>query len=336
MSNKKTEYRKAYKVATLLLVLCSIFCVGSTKVHAYSSEGMRCYTISSGTTPVYNENLTKIGSVYGEDELTIITPCLVNGQKMYKVRYKITGSSRTKDGLIYTSAVVLQTNGENVYAKKKLTTYKRPGGAEWGYINENEKLIKMGKKDGWIQVRYWSSNNGGYYKFAWVKSTSSQNPVQTRLDQIANGSLRYNSSTVMSVGSRFTGTRSDEQCKGYAKNCFDMCFGVTPGKTQDKPNNYLLNSTSGMTKVGSVTSMTTSNISNLFGKAKIGDFVQMRRTHGGSHSAIVYSVTSSSVTFLEANLDGNNTVYKKTYSWGDLCNKNAAMSVYTASSYTLK
>lgn len=171
-----------------------------------------------------------------------------------------------------------------------------------------------------------------------IVGDQTQEAVRSRMDAIANGSLSYNSSTVMRVGSRFTGYRASEQCKGYAKNVFYLCFGITPGSTQSKNAglNYLLSSTKGMTKLGSVTSMTASNISGLFANARPGDFVQMRRSHGGSHSAIVYSVSASGVTFLEANLDGKNTVSMNYYTWSTLCSKNAAMSVYTASNYTLK
>lgn len=160
--------------------------------------------------------------------------------------------------------------------------------------------------------------------------------VRARLDKIANGTLKYNSSTVLRVGSRFTGTRSGEQCKGYAKNVFYLLFKVTPSSTQNKPYNYLLCSTSGMTKVGSVTSRKDDDIKRLFLKARPGDFVQIRRSHTGSHSAIVYSVTNTGVTFMEANLDNRNTIYKKTYKWSELRSANQAISVYTASNYSLR
>lgn len=165
-------------------------------------------------------------------------------------------------------------------------------------------------------------------------TVNSQSAVQQTLNAIANGSKSIDSSTVMAVGRTFTGTRSGEQCKGYAKNVFIILWGVNPGSTQAKPNNYLLSNPSSVKKVGSVTNITTSNISSLFSGARVGDFVQMRRSHGGSHSAIVYAISSSGVTFLEANTDGKNTIMKNTYTWSSLCTKNAAMSVYTSTSYT--
>ena len=202
-------------------------------------------------------------------------------------------------------------------------------------ITNNWAKITYGGKSGYCNASYLSKtrpiiNNGTVIKNATTAA------VQTRLDRIAKGTLKYNSSTVLKVGSRFTGTRSGEECKGYAKNVFYLLFKVHPSSTQGKPYNYLLHATAGMTKVGSVTAMNNNNIKALFLKARPGDFVQIRRRHGGSHSAIVYSVTSNGVTFQEANLDGRNTIYRKRYTWSNLCSSNSAMSVYTASNYSLK
>ena len=160
--------------------------------------------------------------------------------------------------------------------------------------------------------------------------------VQGRLDQIMNGQVTYDKNTVMKLGSRFTGTRSGAQCKGFAMNVFYICFKVTPGSTQAKPNNYKLAATSGMRLIGSSGSITASSAKSIFSGARPGDFVQIRRKHTGSHSAIVYSVSSDGVTFIEANMDGRNTVSKRYYTWANLSSSNAGMSVYTATSYSLK
>lgn len=162
---------------------------------------------------------------------------------------------------------------------------------------------------------------------------NSQEEVRSLLDAIANGSLTLDANTVMAVGETFTGSYSSNQCKGYARNVWKIVFNVEPGSTQKQPNNYLLNAPAEAKKVGTVTNMTTQNISSLFASARVGDFVQIRRSHGGSHSAIVYAISSDGVTFLESNMDGKNTVSKNTYTWAKLCS-NAGMSVYTVASYT--
>lgn len=165
-----------------------------------------------------------------------------------------------------------------------------------------------------------------------VTDTATQSTAKAKLDQIMNGSLSIDSKTVMALNRTFTGTRSSEQCKGYARNVFLLLWNVNPGSTQSSPYNYRLYSQAGMREVASTANLTSDRARNLFsqGNDLIGSFVQMRRSHGGSHSAIVYEVSNYGVTFLEANTDGRNTIRKNTYTWAQLATKNAAMSVYMA------
>lgn len=147
-----------------------------------------------------------------------------------------------------------------------------------------------------------------------------------RLYQIKQGEVKLNNSTVLQAGRRFTGTRSNEQCKGYAKNVYSLMFGVLPPSTQRQPNNYLLTSSSSMRYMGTASSA--SDIKSLLLQGRSGSFLQMRRSHGGSHSAILYSATNDSVRFLEANTDGNNTIMLNEYTWTQLANKNQKISLY--------
>lgn len=171
--------------------------------------------------------------------------------------------------------------------------------------------------------------------------------VRKRLDQIMNGSLRYNSSTVMALGQKFTGTNADKRCRGYAKNCFYLCFKAHTGSVQPKSEmkNHLLYPTKGVTLVGSYQNITATQAKQLFSKARPGDYVQVRRYYGGFHSAILYAVSANGITLLEANTDGNNTIKKFFYTWSELANKkrnsnkpggNHSMSLYTATDYNLK
>lgn len=236
--------------------------------------------------------------------------------------YQITGKV-TKTGSVFVDDLVYRC-GTTADSKYILVIYEAVSG-------------NRGWRVAFVSVSDYAKIKGSASTQDSSRNTTSD-AVKARLDAIGNGSLKYNKNTIMKIGSTFSGTRSGEECKGFAKNVYYLCFGITPGSTQSRSKglNHLLNSTTGMTKVGSVTNMTVSNVFALFSQARPGDFVQMRRSHGGSHSAIVYSVTSNGVTFFEANLDGHNTIYLCTYSWSDLCNKNAAMSVYTASNYKLK
>lgn len=162
---------------------------------------------------------------------------------------------------------------------------------------------------------------------------TSQTEVQKCMDDIAAGKRTLDGNTKMAVGETFTGTNSGAQCKGYAVNVWKILWNIHPGSTQKAPSNYLLNSPATVRKVGTLTSMNQTAMKNLFQGARAGDFVQILRSHGGSHSAVVYSVTANGVTMLEANMDGANGVEWNTYTWAQLC-KNAGISVYTCASYT--
>ena len=76
------------------------------------------------------------------------------------------------------------------------------------------------------------------------------------------------------------------------------------------------------------TASSASDIKSLLLQGRSGSFLQMRRSHGGSHSAILYSATNDSVRFLEANTDGNNTIMLNEYTWTQLANKNQKISLY--------
>ncbi len=346
---------------TAISVVLALF-VALVPTPAYAASGLKCYTIGTANTPVYSSSglSTKIGAIYSSDEVTINS--FSSSKTAVNVTYPISGG-RMKSGWIRTSAILSATGGYAHNSARRYTTYRRPGGSSYGSVYVGDQVVVLGIRSGYTQIRYPVS---GGFKFAWARTSdvnagkaasaassakptttpkpmattatgSSSTAVRQRLDQIANGSLRYNSSTNMRLNTKFTGTRSGEQCKGFAKNVFYLCFKVTPGSTQGKPYNYLLNSTGGMTRVGYYSNITSSQAKSLFSKARPGDFVQMRRrSKGGSHSAIVYSVSSGGITFFEANTDNCNTVKKQYYTWAQLSSRNVGMSLYTASSYNLK
>ena len=83
--------------------------------------------------------------------------------------------------------------------------------------------------------------------------------------------------------------------------------------------------------------MNAANAKALFSNAQSGDFIQMKRGHGGAHSAILSRKNDKGVWFFEANADGKNTIQEKFYSWNDLVKitnsgkqYNVAMSIYRA------
>lgn len=167
-------------------------------------------------------------------------------------------------------------------------------------------------------------------------STSAESQITSRLNAMASGSY---GSGVYKTGTRYTGAYYNEQCKGFAKKVHQVLFGYNIGSTCSSPNNYKINISSSNTKlVGSLTSLSSksnSTVSSLFSSARPGDFIQVRRSHGGSHSMIYLSSNSSGVTVYECNVDGKNGIQKATYSWSKFRSSNTAVSVYTAKNYYL-
>ena len=360
---KTTATKRTVTLVLALILIVSAFPLSASAASSWPTltSSSPCVMISPGQISVYRDSgLTTRGTCsparsYNSyidmgDDLRLLE---VSSNSL-SIKVDFPTPQGRKQGFVQTSTLLgVSEPSQVVTSKAKVTTYQYASTEKtYGAVYVGDTVFMCGTtKGGYVLVIY--NISGGYkagfvLKSDWEKIVGdSQNAsvvntteasVRSRFDAIGNGTLRYDSNTVMTIGARFTGSRDGEQCKGYAKNVFYMCFGITPGSTQPRNQglNYLLTSTSGITKLGSVTNMTTSGISALFANARPGDFVQMRRNHGGSHSAIVYGVTSNGVTFLEANLDNQNTVYLRTYTWADLCSKNAAMTVYTATNYQLR
>lgn len=364
---KTTITKRAFSLMLALLMLVSAIPMAGLTAFAAStwpsfSSSNYCEMLSPGKITVYcDTGLTTPGTCSPAKSYNAY---VVKNDKVYilKVTENYTQlsyptSNGRRIGYVKTSTLFgVKIPSETITCKSKVTTYVGASTSnKSGSTAVGDTVVKLGTtKTGFVLLMYTAKSGSRSMKAAFVtkadyerikgnsgsanNTNTTASAVRARLDAIGNGSLQYDKDTVMKIGAKFSGVRAGEQCKGYAKNVFYLCFGITPGSTQsrDKGLNYLLNGTTGMTKLGSVTNMTNSNISALFANARPGDFVQIRRNHGGSHSAIVYSVTSGGVTFLEANTDNENTVTLLTYSWTDLRNKNAAMSVYTATNYKLK
>ncbi len=340
----RRELFKAAGIAGIALALGSSASLAVPDVAFAASKVTKCYSIANKNTTVYsNTALTKKhGTIFPTDEITVLS----TGRNYCRVQYPISGG-KTKKGYIPTNAIMLSTSGRRYTYFQQITTYRRNStNNAYGYVAVDDKVVVLGTKGKFTQLRYPVS---GGYKIAFVKTDDhdsaiedekvpikAEAAVKARLDEIASGKRKLNKKTCMTVGKKFTGTNSNEQCKGYARNTFKMCFGINVGSTRSKPKNYLLSNTKGINRVGCYSNITADKAKRLFSKAHPGDFVQIRRRHSGSHSAIIYSVSSSGITLLEANTDGKNTVKKDTYSWKQLADKNQGMSLYTPARYKLK
>ena len=214
------------------------------------------------------------------------------------------------------------------------------------FMKRNEVVTVTGDLvNGFYPIRY--GNKNGYGSAEWltftkpnetpqanVTSNSKTAQIQSKLSGMMNGATH---SGTYKIGKKYTGPYYTEQCKGFAKSVFQQLFGYNIGSTTNGGYGYEINySSAKTTHLGTVTSMTTANIKNLFLKARPGDFVQMKQnynTYKGPHSGIVYDVSVDGVTIFEANLDNKNTISKNYYSWSQLCSCKSAMSVYTAKGY---
>ena len=129
--------------------------------------------------------------------------------------------------------------------------------------------------------------------------------------------------------------RDVKQCKEFASFIFDKMYGVGyigGGSTSDNPQNYLIN-LSNPSRVGLrdyKTNLTDESARTLFQNAQPGDFVQIRRRHGGPHSGIFVNRTTNGIVLFEANEDGKNSIRTNSYSYAELANRNFAMSLYYA------
>lgn len=161
--NGKQRMKKIKRVMAMVLaaaVLCSLWTVPS-----YAAVTRRCYTIASGNTTVYsNTGLTrKYGTIYGSDEVTVITVT----SKYTKVTYPISRGRKT--GYIRTSAILTGTTGNTYTARAKITTYRRPGGASYGYVSSGDRVMVLGRSGNYVQVKYPVS---GGYKYGFISKSN--------------------------------------------------------------------------------------------------------------------------------------------------------------------
>ena len=332
---------------------------GAKKVYAYSNS-----SLSKQQTSYYIDTYS--------DQI-VITDISSNGKAVYVTYPTSSGKYKSKwfktDDILGIQSVDIR----EYEAKQKLTVYRMSSSSKVksnGSISKGDDCVNLGKhvvngKNYYVTIYPISKTkvNGitvkhkialatiagysdPYYDNTQIIDPSANNnssatssreeEIAAKLKAMMNGSS-YDG--IYEVGTKYKGPYYTEQCKGFAKSVFKELFGYNIGSTQSRSegNYYKLKYSSSKSKyVGSVTDITedsTKNLKNLFEDARPGDFVQMRRHHGGSHSAIVVSVSSSKIVLVEANVDGKNGIIKKSYTWADLCDSNEAMSLYTAKNY---
>lgn len=167
-------------------------------------------------------------------------------------------------------------------------------------------------------------------------ASSDAQKIAGKLNQMMDGSF---GNGTYKVGTTYCGPYAQEQCKGFAKSVFQKLFGYNIGSTKSQPNNYQLSIDSSRTRlVGTLTELSSrsdAELKNLLTQARPGDFLQVRRSHGGSHSMIVLRTSSTGITVYECNVDGANGIRTADYSWASFRSVNAAVGLYTARDYSL-
>ena len=128
-----------------------------------ASAAEKSYSIGTGNTRVYsNTALTNgCGWIYSSDEVTINQI----SSRYLKVTYPV--ARGTKTGYVDLKAFLTKTSGwTDSAARAKITTYRRPGGASYGYIANGDRVSVLGTNGNYVQLKYPVS---GGYKYAFVK-----------------------------------------------------------------------------------------------------------------------------------------------------------------------
>lgn len=154
------------KLISMLLLFTIMMNLFRTPVPAASVR--KCYTISSSNTRVYsNTGLTRgSGWIYGSDEVTVLDI----HDKYSWVKYPVSRGG-TKKGYIATKDILTAVSGNNYKAGARITTYRRPGGASYGYIDRNDTVMVLGKTGNYTQVKYPVS---GGYKYAFITTGNAE------------------------------------------------------------------------------------------------------------------------------------------------------------------
>lgn len=357
---------KAFFIATLMMSILGVSVfnfsmtsnAASKNLPAFSTNKyLKCYTLkNSGKIWAYtSSDLKTLKSGYwidcATDECYIVS---ISGNAV-KVSYPLNQGGRTSqwfNAKEFSSA--LNTAAKTAKTKAEIPTYKRSDGkASYGHTGSGDEIYILTTAGAYTQVIYELTN--GMYKLGWIKTsdgdkylssssssdTAEEDSIRTKMDKIINGSLSYNNNTVMQAGKIFTGYRSGEQCKGYAKNVFEMLWGKVLGSTiATSADRYQLTTVSGISCIKSLTSASEDSVKNFYLSAKAGDAIQMQsktaayyngKKYYPAHSAIVYSVDDTGVYLLEANVAGTYNYIRFAHrTWRQISGEYGKMSIYRA------
>lgn len=290
-------------------------------VYKENYEDLRnAFGTSSSDNWKYLKHYREFGISESRNAVSKISSGSSSGSKSYQAYVKTNGNNRlnVRSSASTSASVVAQLpNGSSVTVLQEVN-------ATWANIS-------FSGGSGFVSRQYLTTTAPSS---APSGSTEAQK-ITARLNAMQNGTY---GSGAYKVGTKYTGAYANEQCKGFAKKIHMDLFGYNIGSTKAKPNNYQISIGGNSRLVGSLTNLSgkaNSSVQSLFAGARPGDFIQVRRSHGGSHSMIFMSSNSSGVTVYECNVDGCNGIQTATYSWSQFRSSNQAVSVYTAVNYYL-
>ena len=322
-------------ICLALIILAGSFAIG-TNVKKAGAATRKCYTINTSNTRVYsNTGLTRgYGWIYPTDQVTVIT---VTG-RYSKVSYP--AGNRTKTGYISTGAILTATGGTTYTSRGKFNTYKRDGGSYYGYVSVNDRVMVLGTRGGYTQIKYPVS--GGFkYAFAtnsdvnnYLKGGAGNNNVNNNVNSNNNttqtntgtysisGNLLTVNGVAMTdyrIGGKYTNSyyakvngkkvyMAGSQCCGYARYIAYKLYGC-----HDKSATGKFKDVSGRVAPGKLTAQ---KVKAVVTAAGVGAHIRTSNRIGQSkHSMSIIAVMDSGFTVTDANSDGKNTIKVTTYTW---------------------
>ena len=310
----------------------------------YSNRGVNV----RGAQTVYTtkDSNTKLGSVSNNESVIVLAD---NGNRA-QILYRLDNGSGYKMGWVPSSSVASgggnnktkgDINGDGEVNETDVNLLKEHWENDRGYIPEGD-MDNNGKIDIYDVMKLTEE----------VYDKPKPNPTLQELINRWNGQ-RWTDGYSRSKSARNSGEYLNSgaiQCKEFASYVFNILYKtgyVGGGSTSSNYYNWRLNNVpSSIYKVDEVSQNTNASsakaaFQNLFQKAQPGDFIQIKRGHGGAHSAIFVERTNNGIKWFDANADGNNGIKLQTYTYDDLVatkktksgkyyQYNVAMSLYRA------
>lgn len=215
------DFMKKRALSVVMVMVLAVSAVAFVAPQKAGAATRKCYTINNYNTRVYsNTGLSSgIGWIYPSDECYVY---LVTGSYS-KVAYPT--SRGLKTGYIATSAILTATGGSTYTSRGKFNTYRRDGGSYYGYVAVGDRVMILGTRGNYTQIKYPVS---GGYKYGFAATSDVNTYLKTQQTASVSPSVTQNSSSLAAPvpsGSRFNRKTNDNGWYGY----HDINIGVSLG-----------------------------------------------------------------------------------------------------------